>query len=492
MDKSAEEADFRDRSAAPAPKSKAWRQQLFQAQADVPSSARSEWHSASEPIAKRRRTICHINDHVKVWAAAPPPPQPPPPQHPPQPPQPPPPAKPKSPAQPLLTRGVPASSLVAVTTRATSLLQAATWRPCLTVRVDGRSARLLGGHISRPDCIYVQCTCPTCSLRPNRMSAATNVTGAIQSIEIFFRHCGMPTDSGLQSLQVVQQDGAEVSPAASCPSHFLSLPLTLLYQSSDLYLACVCALHSPLIQVSLTSWILRTASQYGGSGLVGHRLCAYWYAEPSKSKSHVFGRWYAARVVGYDSHSGEHTILYDEDESEAKVYLPLSFVHFGATPPAFGQHPVMMPANVAVNPFSASVSSQLVPARPMSSQPLPPPPPPDGTRPMWHSVGHWRRLRQAHRNAGAGPHLANPAADPRAGCAARACPQHSPPSLPPPPPHQTLSPPRRRRRHSLPEGGAASPLRLSCSSRRTRTTRTLTMPMPTPRLLPAPPSAGCP
>jgi hypothetical protein len=92
---------------------------------------------------------------------------------------------------------------------------------------------LLGGHTTDPESQMVRCTCPDCTAQPNPAHS-------IYSLAEWFVHGGLPADSDISHVGVVQE-GAEGT-------------------------------------VPLPTWLTAAAEHLGGASLVGTTIHVYYYA----------------------------------------------------------------------------------------------------------------------------------------------------------------------------------------------------------------------
>ncbi|GFR44750.1 hypothetical protein Agub_g6080, partial [Astrephomene gubernaculifera] len=84
---------------------------------------------------------------------------------------------------------------------------------------------------------------------------------------------------------------------------------------------------------------------------VGQRVQVFWWNEPlagsaaagdEAGRSARYGKWFGGRVNKVDTTTGTLEIKYD-DGDRGGVSLGVSFVHFGAEPPAEGQRARLPP-----------------------------------------------------------------------------------------------------------------------------------------------------
>lgn len=178
------------------------------------------------------------------------------------------------------------------------------WLPeKITVCCGSKAAELVGGHTSSPEHVYVLCTCVKC------MKTDDNVW----NLQSWAPHSGAGKLASRSAKAVYGQYGA----VAGKLHHIAQM--------------------TPLYQFLLTS-----SRTYGGKKLIGAKVWVHWYDQPTGKKGEV-GVWYEACVVDYVEGTGEYKIHYSIDDTDAKLFLNLSLVHFGSEAPKPGAKPVAIP-----------------------------------------------------------------------------------------------------------------------------------------------------
>ncbi|EFJ47137.1 hypothetical protein VOLCADRAFT_120993 [Volvox carteri f. nagariensis] len=237
------------------------------------------------------------------------------------------------------------SSLKIVTKDDEKLVGPARWLPRVELRCEDKHCLLLGGHQSATNTIMVWCTCP---LGDTQHPEGTRLM-ALDAWVV--EHCKGENLDDYNDEDDEDEDEKEDESSARVDE--LCMEQALVVRAGP----NVLPKQMPLRQL-LSSTLV---AQGGNKELKGATFWVYWYDQPIPTKNssaygglgrtwapgplsrNDLGVWYRARIIKCETSTGVVKIKYDVDNSEDTMYLLVAFVHFGATPPARGSRPAVLP-----------------------------------------------------------------------------------------------------------------------------------------------------